>query len=65
MYYNYYYTCNILYYYSDFMQSCNSFPNCVQLLPRIRMGFVHNYSLTHARILGNDCSQFGSCCKIA
>ena len=45
--------------YSNFMLSCNSFPNCGQSLPKIQMGFVHNYSMTRARILGNDCPQFG------
>ena len=45
---------------SKFMQSWNSFPNLGQSLPRIQTGFVHNYSMTHACILGNDCPQFGS-----
>ena len=27
-------------------------------LPRIRAGSVHNYSMTCACILGNDCAQF-------
>ena len=28
-------------------------------------GFVHNYFMPHARILGNDCHRLGSCCKVA
>ena len=40
------------------MQSCNSFPSCGQLLPRIRMSFVHNYSMTRARILGNNWPRY-------
>ena len=27
-------------------------------LPRMWKGFVHNYSMTRDRILGNDCPQF-------
>ena len=35
------------------------FPNRRQSLPGIRIGFVHNYSMARARILGNDCPRFG------
>ena len=28
--------------YSEFMQSCNNFPNLGQLLPKIRIGFVQS-----------------------
>ena len=45
-------------YIQRFMQSCNSFPNCGQLLPRMQIGFPHKCSMTRARILGNNCPQF-------
>ena len=34
-------------------------PNCRQSSRRIQTGYVHNYSMTGARILGNDCPKFG------
>ena len=51
--------------YSEFMQSCNSFPNHQQSLPRIRTACVHNYSKTCDGILDNGYPALGSCCKIA
>ena len=37
--------------------SCNGFPNLRAGLLRLHTGFVHNYLMTCARILGNNCPQ--------
>ena len=42
------------------LQPCNHFRNDGQALPRIQMSYVHNYSMTHVGILGNDCPWFGN-----
>ena len=47
------YTCLLVY--SEFTQSCNSFPNRRQSLPRMQMGFC---TQPFNDILGNDCPQF-------
>ena len=48
-------------YYSEFTQSCRTFPKGGSCYLGYRQGllkWLHNYSMTRAHILGNNCPQF-------